>query len=153
MMERVGRGLLAAPPVVLRALLLGTTGVAVIYLLVNLSFIHALGYRGFAASEAVAVDVMKLRLGDWAGRLISLLICASALGPINGLTLTGPRINYAVGREHRIFSWLGRWSAARDTPVWSLVLQALVTLTLVVGFGWARGRNGFVPLVTFTTPV
>jgi amino acid transporter len=138
---------------ILRALVLGTLVVTAVYLLVNLSFIFALGYDRFAASQAVAVDVMKLRMGDWAGRLISLLICASALGAINGLTFTGARINYAVGREHRIFSWLGRWSAERDTPVWSLLLQAAVTLTLVIGFGWARGQNGFVTLVRFTTPV
>ncbi len=138
---------------ILRALVLGTMAVAVIYLLVNFSFIHALGYAGFAESKAVAVDVMKLRFGDWAGKLISLLICFSALGAINGLTFTGARINYAVGRQHRMFALLGQWSAKHDTPVWSLVLQCAVTLALVVGFGWARGRNGFETLVIFTTPV
>jgi amino acid transporter len=136
---------------ILRSLVLGTVAVTLIYVLGNAAFIHALGFEGMAGSKAVAADVLRRGAGDWAGRAISLLICISTLGAINGMIFTGARITYAMGAEHRVYAWLGRWNARRGTPVWSLVIQAAVTLALVVGFG--RTRGGFQSLVNFTTPV
>ena len=60
------------------------------------------------------------RSGPWGQRLISLLICISALGAINGTIFTGARIYYAMGTEHRLYAWLGRWSPRWQTPARSL---------------------------------
>jgi len=136
---------------ILRALLLGTLAVTAIYVLVNVAFIHALGYAGMCRSGAVAADVLRLAGGDWAGRAISLLICISCLGGINGMIFTGARITYAMGAEHRFYALLGRWHPRLGTPVWALVAQAAVTLALVIGFGLKPGA--FQKLVDFETPV
>jgi amino acid transporter len=98
----------------------------------------------------VAADVLELGIGPRAGQIISLLICISALGAINGQIFTGSRIYYAMGSEHRLYAWLGRWSARRGTPVYSLLIQGAITLTLVICFGLSR--NGFEGMVKFTTP-
>ncbi len=74
---------------ILRALLLGTLAVSVLYIAVNLAFVHALGFAGLQQSKAVAADVLRLGIGDWAGKCISLLICITALGGINGMIFTG----------------------------------------------------------------
>ena len=136
---------------ILRALLLGTAVVTLIYVLINLAFLHALGLAG-TREEGVAANVMQLALGPWGQRPISLLICISALGAINGTIFTGARIYYAMGTEHRLYAWLGRWSPRWQTPVRSLLVQAAVTLAVVVGFG-PGGRGGFAKLVIFTAPV
>jgi amino acid transporter len=136
---------------ILRALVLGTIAVTVIYALVTLAFVHALGLEGLRSSKAVAADVLQLGLGQWGGRLISLLICVSALGAINGMIFTGARIYYAMGKDHRLYSWLGRWNSRLGTPVISLVIQAAITLALVVGF--SLSKNGFESMVKFTAPV
>ena len=135
---------------ILRALMLGTVAVTLIYVLTNVAFVHALGFEG-TRQFGVATDVLKLGIGDWAGRAISLLICISALGAINGNIFTGARIYYAMGTEHKMYAWLGRWSRRLDTPVWSLLIQAGITLALVIWFGLTR--NGFESMVIFTTPV
>jgi len=122
-----------------------------IYVLVTLAFVHALGFPGVASAKAVAADVLALPLGLWGRRLISLLICISALGAINGLIFTGARIYYAMGKDHRLYASLGRWNQRLGTPVNSLLVQALITLPLVVYFG--RSDQGFTHLVNFTTPV
>jgi amino acid transporter len=134
---------------ILRALLIGTLAVTAIYVLVNLAFVHALGLEG-ARHATVAADVLELGLGTWAGQAISLLICISALGAINGQIFTGSRIYYAMGSEHRLYAWLGRWNARRGTPVCSLVIQGAITLALVVWFGLSQ--HGFERMVIFTTP-
>jgi len=137
---------------ILRALLLGIVGVTAIYLAVTGAFLWALGFSGTAASGAVAADVLRQAVGPWGARLISLLICLSALGAINGQIFTGARIYYAMGTEHRLFARLGQWNRWFGTPAWSLAMQAGITLALVIGFGlWAEGA--FQAMVEFTTPI
>ncbi len=131
----------------LRTLVLGTAGVMAIYLLINAAFVLALGYEGFVESKAVAADVMGLCLGETGRRAISVLVCISALGAINGMIFTASRVHYAMGREHRLFSWLGRWNARLGTPVRSLALQAAVSIALILGFGM-----NFERLIVFTAP-
>ena len=136
---------------ILRSLVLGTVAVTGVYVLLNLAFVHALGFEGLCGSKAVAADVLRRGGHEWAGRAISVLICISAVGAINGMIFTGCRITYAVGREYRVYSWLGEWNESRGAPIRSLVVQAVVTLGLVIGFG--RKAGGFESLVIFTTPV
>jgi amino acid transporter len=140
---------------ILRAVVLGTLSVTAIYVLVNLAFLKTLGFAGTQQSQALAADVLRRTNGAWGARLISLLICVSALGVINGQIFTGARIYYAMGPEHRLYAWLGRWNPWLGTPVWSLLIQAGVTLGLVIGFGLIQkgDQNGFQSMVTFTTPV
>jgi len=134
---------------ILRAMLIGTLAVTVIYVVVNLAFLKALGLDG-ARNATVAADVLALGFGRWAGSAISMLICISALGAINGQIFTGARIYYAMGSEHRLYAWLGRWDVKRGTPVCSLVIQGAITLALAVWFGLSR--EGFESMVKFTTP-
>ena len=119
---------------ILRALLIGTLAVTAIYVVVNLAFVCALGLEG-ARRPTVAADVLERGIGPWAGDAISLLICISALGAINGQIFTGSRIYYAMGNDHRLYAWLGRWNARRGTPVCSLLIQGAITLALCVWFG------------------
>jgi amino acid transporter len=136
---------------ILRAMLLGTVAVSAIYILVSLAFVHALSFEGTVQSKAVAADVLKKGVGDWGGKFISLLISISALGAVNGQIFTGGRIYYAMGAQHRLFARLGQWHPTLGTPVWSLLIQAVITVALVIGFGRAEGA--FKALVIFTTPV
>jgi amino acid transporter len=135
----------------LRALVLGTAAVVVIYVVGNVAFIRALGLEAFARSDAVAADVMRPRFGGAGARFISALVCVSCLGALNGMILTGARIYYAVGNDHPLYAWLGRWDARRDTPARSLWLQGLATLALVIGLGLSR--DAFQRLVVFTEAV
>lgn len=147
-----------------RALVLGTSAVMAIYVIVNMAFLHALSFDGVRASNAVAADAMAVGLGDFGRRGISVLVCISTLGSINGMILTGARVYYAMGRDHRLFGFLGRWNSKWGTPATSLVTQAACTLVAVVGFamveyarlgeaGAASASSGFERLVIFTTPV
>jgi amino acid transporter len=131
---------------IVRALVLGTVSVIVLYLLVNGAFLYTLGYRGMAASEAVAVDSISTLFPQTGGRLISALVCISALGAVNGLIFTGARISYALGSEHRLFGILGRWHRLTGTPAWALLVQGAIAVTLILVFG------SFVDTILYTAP-
>ncbi|MCL4789496.1 MAG: amino acid permease, partial [Verrucomicrobia bacterium] len=120
---------------IVRALVLGTLAVTLLYLLVNGAFLAALGFDGLRASEAVAADTINRVWPDAGGRLIALLVCLSALGAVNGLIFTGARISYAVGAEHHGFGWLGKWHARLGTPANALILQGVIACVLVVALG------------------
>jgi amino acid transporter len=140
---------------ILRALVLGTISVTVIYVLVTLAFVNALGFDGTRTSNAVAADLLEQtsgKWGDWGARVISLLVCVSTLGAINGQIFTGARIYYAMGTDHRLYARLGRWSRRLGTPVWSLVVQAAITLLLVIAFGLLTD-GAFQSMIEFTTPI
>jgi len=135
---------------ILRALLLGTGAVAIIYLTVNQAFAAALGLEGLAQSQAVAAKVLSLRFGDAGAVAISVLVVVSCLGAINGMIFTGARVFYALGTQHAAFRWLGSWNESAGVPIRALAVQTIVTLGLVVAFGLDKGA--FNRLVIFTGP-
>lgn len=136
---------------IVRGLVLGTLLVTGLYIVANGAFLYALGYSGMSSSEAVAADAMRAVFPDVAGttvsKVISVIICISALGAVNGLVLTGSRISYALGKEHRIFRPLGKWSARFGTPVWALVAQGAISLTIVLVAG------SFIDTIIYSAPV
>lgn len=120
---------------IVRALVLGLGAVTALYVLVNAAFVHALGFEGLRASEAVGVDAVRGVFPETGARLVSALIGVSALGAVNGLIFTGARISYALGAEHRLFGWLGRWHPRRGTPAAALLAQGALALALVLALG------------------
>jgi len=133
-----------------RSLLLGTGLVTLVYVGINWVFLYGLGLDRLRSSGAVAADLLAISFGSATERLIAILVAVSAMGAVNGQILTGARIGYALGRDHSALSRLGVWSRRFGTPVWALVVQALVTLALIVTFG---SRDGFETLVKYTAAV
>ena len=115
-----------------RALLLGVAGVVVLYVLVNLVCLRALGADGLAASHAPASDVMRRALGETGARLIALGIVISTLGFLAQGILTAPRVYYAMARDGLFFEGVGRLHPASRVPVVAIVLQGLVASVIAV---------------------
>ncbi|HHX31099.1 MAG TPA: amino acid permease [Bacteroidales bacterium] len=122
-----------------------------IYLLINISFLRVLGLEGIANSEAVGVDMMSATLGDRGVVLIGLLVVLSALSSLNTTIFTGARSNYALGRDFKTLSFLGKWNGSKSAPINSLIVQGVIAIILVL-FG-ALTRSGFESMVDFTAPV
>ena len=90
--------------------------------------------------SAVAAEVMSLRFGPLGREGDQPAGGVSCLGAINGMLFTGARVYYALGVHHPTFRWLGTWNERTGVPLRSLVVQTLVTLGLVIGFGlYPRG--------------
>lgn len=86
-----------------RALLLGVLAVAALYILLSLGYLNVLGFDGFAESRrTVAFDAAGVLFGDAGQRFVAALILVSVLGSLNGITISGPRIYYAMARD-RLF--------------------------------------------------
>lgn len=136
---------------VARALLLGIGIITALYLLVNWAYLRALGLSGMAGSEAVAADLMQRSVGERGSQFVSVLVAISALTSANATVFTGARTNYAVGRDFRLFEFLGRWRKHRNTPSNSLLVQGGIALALIL-IGTLT-RKGFATMVEYTAPV
>ena len=136
---------------ILRSLIISTCLITLIYVVINFAFLHALGMNGMMNSQSIASDVVRLPFGEPGVIAISVLICITCLGNINGMIFTNARVYYALGQEHQLYSWLGHWSGRLDAPVRSLTLQAIVTLTLVILMG--TNEDAFERLVVFSAPL
>ncbi len=124
-----------------RALLFGLGAITVVYVLINFAYLRALGFEGLRASSRPAADALSATFGEHAGHAMSLLVMISALGGLNGLILAVSRVHAAVGADHALFAWLGRWSPRTKTPIWSLLAQGVITVVMIVAVGTESGRE------------
>ena len=131
-----------------RALLIGTAALIGIYLLANLAYLAALGPEKAAQSNSVAAAAVTAVVGRSASRLVAGCILISIFSATNGLTLTAPRVYYAMARDEVFFHQLGEVHPRFRTPAfaivvssaWAILLAATGTfeqlLTYVVFTGW-----------------
>ncbi|MHC4953528.1 MAG: APC family permease [Planctomycetota bacterium] len=123
-----------------RAMFLGLVIVTAVYLAVNAAYLAVLGFETARQSVTPAADVFERAVGPWGVKAISLLVMVSALGAINGTILTGSRVAAAVGEDHHVFRWLGRWNK-RAVPSAAVIAQGGISLLLAVVVGTESGRN------------
>ena len=134
-----------------RILVWGIIAVTALYMLVNASYLAALGLGGMRDSKAVAADVMRLVAGEKGAVLLALVVCVAALTTINAAIFTGARTNWALGRDFPLFRGLGSWRESGSTPANALVIQGLIALALI-GAGSVT-PDGFGAMVAYTAPV
>ena len=121
-----------------RCLIFGVGLVTLVYVLFNIALAVGLGQSGMAASKAPAIDLVRMALGgegffaDRAQELVAALICTSCLGAVNGMIITSPRIYYAAGRDYPALGFLAKWNAERGCPWQAILLQAVVTISLIL---------------------
>jgi len=109
------------------ALFMGTLSICVLYLACNWSYVRILPFEGIqhAAEDRVATAAMQAVFGSRGESLMAAAIVISTFGCINGLTLAGARVYYAMARHGLFFSSVGRVNPRYHTPAVSLMVQAL----------------------------
>jgi len=119
-----------------RALIFGVLGIVGIYLVVNLSYFHALSIPDVMAiaempGKIFAIEMLqKIHGPSWA-LFVAVLIMVSTFGATNGSILTSARIYYAMARDGVFFPVMGKASPKRHTPTFALLFQGLWASSLV----------------------
>jgi amino acid transporter len=136
------------------ALLVGTVAVTLIYLLVNMAYIAGFGFDTARTHQVGAEGILKETLGPAGGRVMNVLVMVSVLGALTGMIFTGSRIFSELGADHRLFAPLGWWNPRLGTPVCSLLVQAFISIGMVVGVAaYWQSKDGFDALLKCTAPV
>jgi len=134
-----------------RVLVISILIITAAYLLINFGFLRALGHSNMAQSDAIAVDLMRIVWGETGVWLIGIIVAVSALTSANATIFTGARTNYALGKDFRVLSFLGRWNSQTSGPVNALLVQGFISL-LLISLGLFT-RSGFETIIEYTAPV
>ncbi len=114
-----------------RALVFGVLIVVAAYLLVNLSYLRALGVQGLADSRAPAADTVGVLLGDRGRAIIGAGIVISTFGFLNLVILVTPRVYQAMAADGVFFARMATLHPVTRTPVAALLGQAVWAIVLL----------------------
>ena len=115
-----------------RGLILGVTGVVLLYLAANVVYISVLGTEGLAASKAAASDVMRRALGDFGAAAIAAGIAISTAGFLSQSMLTAPRVYFAMAQDGLFFQRVGTVHPTTRAPIVAIALQGLLAIGIAL---------------------
>jgi len=114
-----------------RALLLGTGTVTVLYLGLNLVYFYGAPVEALAGKVEVGLVASRGLFGEVGVSAVTLVLTVSLLASASAMTLAGPRVYWAVGRDTPALRFL-TVTRPDGTPLRSLVLQGLVTTVVIL---------------------
>lgn len=100
------------------ALIIGTSGILLIYLLLNVAYVYLVPLPDMANSPLVAATAAERipLLGRWAGAAISGVVMLSCFSTLIGSMMTGPRIFFAMADRGLFFETIARISPRFQSP-------------------------------------
>ena len=128
------------------ALGLGTLAVVAIYLALNVLYLYAMPIADIGAQltrSGTLTDAVAERLfGYVAGNLLAIFTIVSMAASISAMVLAGPRVYFAMARDHVFLESAARLHPKYRTPilaiaaqaVWASILVLCGTLTQLVGY-------------------
>lgn len=114
-----------------RALIGGTGVVTAVYLVLCMGFLAVFGFAALRGVGEAGTAAAVALYGDAGVTVITSLILLAMLGSLNGTTMIGSRIAFAMARKGDCFSACGRLDSRFGTPAVALWLQAGLSLLLL----------------------
>ena len=114
------------------ALIGGVATVGVLYILVNAAVQYVLPAAAVAGSERPASDAVALVLGRAGASLVSAGMAVSMLVTLNGTTMSGARVPFAVARDGYFFHSLAAVHPRFRTPSVAIVVQCGLAIVLLL---------------------
>jgi APA family basic amino acid/polyamine antiporter len=116
-----------------RALIGGMVAIMAIYCTANLAYFYALPWGDVITSNStahrdalpVATRAAQTAFGEGGGKLMSIAFVLSALGALNGATLTGARVPYAMARDGLFPSAAATLTTRTRVPAVAVLMQAV----------------------------
>jgi basic amino acid/polyamine antiporter, APA family len=114
------------------ALVAGVATVAALYMLMNAAVQYVLPASAIAASPRPASDAVALVLGPMGAGIVSAGMALSMLVTLNGTTMSGARVPFAVARDGYFFHALAKVHPRFHTPSVAIVVQAALSIVLLL---------------------
>jgi APA family basic amino acid/polyamine antiporter len=110
-----------------RSLVLGTLGVTVAYAATVAVYLYMvpIGEMAAVTENRIGTEAAVRAIGPAGGAFIAVAILISTFGCVNGLTLAGARVVYAMARDGLFFRGAARVHPRHRTPAAALLLHGL----------------------------
>jgi len=107
-----------------RALLGGTLAIVVVYLFINLAYLYLIPVGEMAESQLVATAAAEKIFMTAGASVVAAMVMVSAFGALNGSTMTGPRIFFAMADDGLFFRPIAAVHPRFKTPYMAIGLAA-----------------------------
>jgi APA family basic amino acid/polyamine antiporter len=114
------------------ALLLGTALVVLLYLALNVAFVYALALGEMKGVVAVGAASSDALFGRCIGNFFSAAMAGALLSSISAMSLVGPRVYYAMGRDGCFPAGAAQVHPRWGTPVKAICYQAIASAIMVL---------------------
>jgi APA family basic amino acid/polyamine antiporter len=114
------------------SLIIGTGLVMALYLGINAVYFYGASVDEMAGVAEVGLVAAKNLFGPVGVNLVTVVLCASLLASATAMTIVGPRVSIALGRDYKAFRFLSVIRGSRGVPANALILQGLVTSIIIV---------------------
>jgi len=114
------------------ALIAGVAIVGALYVLVNAGVQYVLPASAIAASPRPASDAVALVIGAAGASIVSAGMALSMLVTLNGTTMSGARVSFALSRDGYFFKALSEVHPRFHSPSVALLAQLLMASTLLL---------------------
>jgi basic amino acid/polyamine antiporter, APA family len=114
------------------ALIMGVATVGALYMLVNAAVQYVLPVNAIAASPRPVSDAIGLVWGHFGAGIVSAGMALSMLVTLNGSSMSGARVPFAVARDRYFFSALAQVHPRFHTPYVAIVVQAFLAILLLL---------------------
>lgn len=132
------------------AISIGIGLVMAIYLLVNAAFMFSLPISALAGNENAAADTAMKLFGDQGGKLITIGIMISIYGSMNGYTMTGMRVPYAMAENGMLpFSRQFLKLSKSGAPWFSGIVLYIIAMAMVLMGAFETITNMLVFVIWF----
>jgi len=110
-----------------RSLVLGTVGVTVAYAATVAVYLYMvpIGEMAVVTENRIGTEAAVRAIGPAGGAFIAAAILVSTFGCVNGLTLAGARVVYAMGRDGLFFRGAARVHPRYRTPAAALLFHGI----------------------------
>ena len=117
-----------------RSLILGTLGITVAYTAAVAVYLYMVPIAEMAvvAEHRIATEAAVRMIGAGGGAFVAFAVLVSTFGCVNGLTLSGARVVYAMARDGLFFRRAAAVHPRHRTPAVALGLHGLVAAALTL---------------------
>ena len=114
-----------------RALVGGAGLVLLLYLGLNAVYFYGANVDTLAGEVEVGLVASQNLFGSWGIGLVTAVLCISILASATAMTMAGPRVYFALGRDFPPFASLARIRSS-GVPITALVVQGIVTSVILL---------------------
>ncbi|HCM89865.1 MULTISPECIES: amino acid permease [Vagococcus] len=116
-----------------KAIFSGLFFITCVYVVINFVFLKTLPFESIVGNVNAASDVANKLFGDFGGKLVTIGILLSVYGALNGYTMTGIRVPYALAEEELLIGskYLKKLSKHTKIPYIAALLQVGIAMIMM----------------------
>jgi APA family basic amino acid/polyamine antiporter len=114
-----------------RGIFIGILMIISLYLLVQLAYIHTIGFEQLKSTSGIAAVVAEKMFGPTGKTVFTLLLFLAVLAYVNVLLLSNPRVMYAMSKDRILPAMFSKKDEKRDVLTVSLTVFAAICIIVL----------------------